>query len=281
MVLKLFSPLLIGCISGCLILSTLLFSQYGQQDRGPADGKNFQWPEGKRLALSLTFDDARASQLDNGIPLLDRHQVKATFYVSPAGLKERLDDWRSALAAGHEIGNHSFTHPCTGNFLWSREKALENHTLESIALDIDKASQNIKASLGMLPRTFAYPCGQKFVGRGQEVKSYVPVVAERFLVGRGWLDESPNDPGFCDLSQVMAMELDGLRFDQAKALIDQAAVESGWLVFCGHDIGDPARQTVLTTTLESICEYAADPSSGIWIDTVASVARHIKGQRGF
>ena len=31
----------------------------------------FQWPDGKKMAISLTFDDARLSQVDKGISLLD------------------------------------------------------------------------------------------------------------------------------------------------------------------------------------------------------------------
>ena len=37
------------------------------------------WLEGKTAALSLTFDDARLSQVDQGLPLLDAYGVKATF----------------------------------------------------------------------------------------------------------------------------------------------------------------------------------------------------------
>ena len=36
------------------------------------------WPSGKRAALSLTFDDARWSQMANGFPLLEACGVKAT-----------------------------------------------------------------------------------------------------------------------------------------------------------------------------------------------------------
>ena len=31
---------------------------------------DFQWPNGKKMALCLTFDDARLSQPDKGIPML-------------------------------------------------------------------------------------------------------------------------------------------------------------------------------------------------------------------
>lgn len=44
-------------------------------------GKNFTWPLGKEAAISLSFDDARYSQVEGGTALLDSMHVKATFYV--------------------------------------------------------------------------------------------------------------------------------------------------------------------------------------------------------
>ena len=170
---------------------------------GPTLSKAFDWPDGKRVAVSLTFDDARLSQADVGIPILDRYGVKATFYVSTPRLEERLAAWKEAVAAGHEIGNHSMRHPCTGNFPWSRDKALEDYTLSEMASELDQASTEIERLLGVRPVSFAYPCGQTYVGRGENVRSYVPLVARRFLTGRGWRDEGANDPAFCDLAQLM------------------------------------------------------------------------------
>jgi len=43
----------------------------------------FRWPNSKRVAVSLSFDDARASQMDAGLPLFDRYHAKVTFYVNP------------------------------------------------------------------------------------------------------------------------------------------------------------------------------------------------------
>jgi len=236
---------------------------------------DFAWPPGKRAAVSLTFDDARLSQADVGIPLLDGYGVKATFYVSPPRVGERLPVWRDAAAAGHEIGNHSMRHPCTGNFPWSREKALENYTLEDMTDELDRASAEIVEMLGVRPVTFAYPCGQKFVGRGENVRSYVPLVASRFLAGRGWRDEGANDPAFCDPAQLMAMELDGLTFEQLKVLIEAACEKGFWLVLCGHEIGEGGRQTTRADTLRAFCEYALDPNNGLWVDTVANVTRYV------
>ena len=239
----------------------------------------FAWPEGKRAAVSLSFDDARASQLDAGIPLLDARGIKATFYVSIVPFQARLADWEAVAKAGHEIGNHSVRHACTGNFPWSREKALEDYTLPQMAAELDQANAEIEKLLGIHPVTFAYPCGQKFVGRGVEARSYVPVVAARFLAGRGWRDEGANDPAFCDLAQLMTIELDGLTWEQFKALIDQAVEKGAWLVLCGHDVGVGGRQTTRVDTLRAFCEYAQDPKNGLWADTVANVGRYVVEHR--
>lgn len=246
---------------------------------GDGPSVRFAWPEGKRVAVSLSFDDARPSQVDVGVPILNEQGVRATFYVSTSRVPERLGAWKEAIAAGHEIGNHSMRHPCTGNFPFAREKALEEYTLAQMAAELDQANAEIRRLLGVDAMTFAYPCGQKFVGRGEQVRSYVPLVAERFIAGRGWRDEGPNDPAFCDPAQLMTMELDGLTFEQLKALIDAAAEKGFWLVLCGHDIGPEGRQTVRADTLRAFCEYARDSRNGIWVDTVANITQYVLEQR--
>lgn len=239
----------------------------------------FVWPEGKRASLSLTFDDARVSQAQVGIPLLDRHSIKATFYVSPAPFQAHLPAWKQALANGHEIGNHSLRHPCTGNFAFAREKALEDYTLAEMERELKEANRVIESALGVRPATFAYPCGQKFVGRGAHLQSYVPLVARMFQAGRGWMDEAANDPGFCDPAQLLGVELDGRDFAAAKKLIDTAIENGSWLVFAGHEIGEGGRQTTRIDTLEAICRYAQDRNSGIWIDTVQNIVRYVAEAR--
>ena len=243
-------------------------------------GEAFRWPEGKRAAISLTFDDARFSQIDRGLPILDEYGVKATFYVSIRPLEERVDEWKRAAANGHEIGNHSLTHPCSGNFPFARERALEEYTIERIRSELEEASNIIERLLGVRPVSYAYPCGQKFVGRGRNLRSYVPVVAEKCIGGRGWMDGWANDPAFCDMAQLMAMELDGKDFEQVKQIIDRTLTNGGWLVFCGHDIGEGGRrQTTLASTIRAICEYAQDPANGVWLDSVEAVGRYILEQR--
>jgi peptidoglycan/xylan/chitin deacetylase (PgdA/CDA1 family) len=236
----------------------------------------FEWPHGKRAAVSFSFDDAFVSQIDTGIPIMDASGVRATFYVSVHNVEKRLEGWRKAIATGHEIGNHTFTHPCSCNFPWSRNKALEDFTLARMDEDLSKGDEYIQRQLGIKPLTFAYPCGQKFVGRGEQTASYVPLVARRFLAGRGYRDQAFNHPHYCDHAQLTGIDGDGTPFEELRAQI-RSAVETGtWLIFVFHDIGDLPQLSVKAATLESLCKYVMDPASGVWVDTVAAVAKKIK-----
>lgn len=239
-----------------------------------------KWPEGKRVAVSLTFDDGRLSQVDKGTVLLDQYNVKATFYVVPSAVKERLEGWKKAVASGHEIGNHSLLHPCSGNFEWSRHKALENYSLEQMRKELTDANREIESLLGVRAEVFAYPCGQTFIGRGVNTRSYVPIVAELFLSGRGWLDEAPNDPTYCDFAQLTGVEMDGKDFEQIKPLIDNAREHNYWLVLAGHEMNDAGSQTTRLSMLKKLIEYAQDPANGIWLAPVGTVAKYVKREIG-
>ncbi len=264
-------------LAGCQIAN----GQYGDADSDKNDN-SFTWPEGKAMAVSLTFDDARKSQLENGIPILDAAGVKATFYVTIDSLMERAADWKQASNNGHDIGNHNLKHVCSGNFVWSRNQALENYSLLQMEQGLLTASEIIENVVGTFPSSFAYPCGQTFVGRGVNTVSYVPLIASHFESGRNWMAEAPNDPIFCDFSQLTGIKLDGLSFNQVKQLIESKKCAGKWLILAGHDIledpGDSPLAT-LASTLDSLCRYARDPANGIWIDNVHQIASYIKKQR--
>jgi peptidoglycan/xylan/chitin deacetylase (PgdA/CDA1 family) len=237
------------------------------------------WPAGARMALSLTFDDGRASQVDVGLPIFERHGARVTFYVVPSAVARKLDGWKAAVRAGHEIGNHSLTHPCSGNFAWARARALESYTMARMRAELVDANRRIESLLGVRPRSFAYPCGQTFIGRGTTTRSYVPLVAALFLSGRGWLDEGPPDPLFVDLAQVPGQELDGREMEDLQPLIDDTRARGGWLVLAGHDIGESGRQTTRVRTLERLLAAATAPASGIWLAPIGEVAAHVQRHR--
>lgn len=61
--------------------------------------------------VALTFDDGPTpAGTDRILSILDEHQVRATFFVIGSELEKNLDYGRKIVAAGHQLGNHSYTH---------------------------------------------------------------------------------------------------------------------------------------------------------------------------
>jgi peptidoglycan/xylan/chitin deacetylase (PgdA/CDA1 family) len=254
-----------------------------QPGAGVTSASSFQWPNGRKAAVSLSFDDARPSQVDIGLPLLEKAGVKVTFFVIPSAVELRLQGWRRAVADGDEIGSHSLSHPCAGRYQFSKDdvNALENYDLPRMAKQLDEANVEIEKLLGVKAKTFAYPCGDEFLGRGRNAKSYVPLVAERFVVGRGAdLDRAANYPASFDFAKAEGAPFDGLTFEQMKSLVDAAVKNGTWLIFAGHEIGSGAvHQTTDTEALKQLCAYLKDPANGVWLGTVDEIGSYIRSKR--
>lgn len=263
----------------CVILLLANIGFAAQATAGSLWSAGFSWPEGRSCAMSLSFDDARTSQVDVGIPLLDQYGVKGTFFVLPGNLEARLEGWKRAVSAGHEIGNHTVNHPCTGNFVSARKKALEDYTLAKMHFELVEANRRIKEALGVLPTTFAYPCGEKFVGRGLDTRSYVPLVAEMFIAGRGYPDEAFNDPAFCDLAQLMGMKIDDTTFEEIVSVLKKAQKEGQWVIFVSHEVGKEGPQTTREDVLTRLLQYTQNSDNEIWVQPIGIVAKYILSQR--
>lgn len=251
------------------------------QDQQSGLYSGFSYPNGKPNAISLSFDDGRHSQVDVGMAILDKYQVKATFYAQPEPIAERLAQWQAAINNGHELGNHTSHHLCSGNFEWLRKKglSLEQTTLAWLENDIKEANHYFKKHLGVTPRAFAYPCGHTFVGRGKDTQSYVPLVATLFDTGRTWNDETANNPNFTDFAQLTGIRIDGLRFAQIKELLKRYRENNSWIILAGHDIGQRGPYTVDTQALEQLLAYINDPDNGFWVGTVSEVADYVRSNR--
>ena len=236
---------------------------------------SFRWPDGKKAAVSITFDDGRESQLQNGIPVLNMYNIRGSFYPLRQNYLKNLPGWRKLSQEGHEIGCHTLSHPCSGNYAWSRDAALEDFSYEQICQDIDQSVNLLKADLGVTAKTFAYPCGQKFIGRGVKQRSYVPAVAERFIAGRGYRDSCHNAPDFCDLANIMSLTSDTVSFDYLIYNVEKAVEEHAWVVFTSHDVSDADHQAIRPEVLSQFCSYLQKNDSLLHIAPVVEVARTI------
>ena len=70
------------------------------------------WRHDATAAISLTFDDGTADHWSRGMPLWEEFGFTVTLgIISSMYPAERIPQLSEALAAGHELANHSNTHP--------------------------------------------------------------------------------------------------------------------------------------------------------------------------
>ena len=123
------------------------------------------WPEGKRAAIVLTYDDALRSQLDFVIPQLDAAKIKGTFFLDGDLTPADMRRWRAAAANGHELGNHSLFHPCPRAMLPDRTNYLTDNYDVARMLEEIAAMNNVLFGIdGRTSRTYSVPCSQTLVG---------------------------------------------------------------------------------------------------------------------
>lgn len=67
--------------------------------------------ETESKVVALTFDDGpRSDTVDEILAVLAKHGVKATFFVCGAELEKHPEAAAKLVRAGHELGNHSYSH---------------------------------------------------------------------------------------------------------------------------------------------------------------------------
>jgi peptidoglycan/xylan/chitin deacetylase (PgdA/CDA1 family) len=111
--------------------------------RGPRD----------RRALALTFDDGPGESTPDILEILAEHHVPATFFQCGANVDRLPEIAREVAARGHEIGNHSYSHPYL--FLCSP------WTIEN---ELRRAQETIEAATGLRPAWFRAPYGARWFG---------------------------------------------------------------------------------------------------------------------
>jgi peptidoglycan/xylan/chitin deacetylase (PgdA/CDA1 family) len=136
-------PLLAGAV-------TLVGAGYNTMaPRSQLYGRTFIGERGRTKRLALTFDDGPNDP--HTLVLLDvlaRHQVRATFFLIGEFVERRPDIVRAVADAGHEIGNHTYSHP---NLIFRRRG--------DVRQEIERCERALDAVIGAHARLFRPPHG--------------------------------------------------------------------------------------------------------------------------
>jgi peptidoglycan/xylan/chitin deacetylase (PgdA/CDA1 family) len=99
--------------------------------------------------LSLTFDDGpHPTHTPRLLDILKQRNVKATFYVIGTNVKRYPEIMRRIVGEGHEVANHSTTHP-----------SLAKLSDEGVRRELQVCHDAIVSTTGVAPRTMRPPYG--------------------------------------------------------------------------------------------------------------------------
>lgn len=239
--------------------------------------------DGRRGAVSLTYDDALDVHLNQAIPDLEAAELRGTFYIPTRqrnAWQARAEEWSRAHARGHEIANHSQYHPCSGRHEWVKPNfSLEAYSLARMESELLGAAADIASLVGAQPTSFAYPCGEWTVG--PEESTYRPMVARLFPAARGVAQKQLVDPLDCDFSYVPAWPLSEKIFaDAVIRFIDDAIEQQRWAVLIFHGVGGGHGINVSRDVHRAICRHIAVRRDELWCDTFLNVANHVRQKVG-
>lgn len=198
------------------------------------------WPEGKRAALSLTYDDGLPEHVATVPRALEARGLRGTFYVpgNARVLREQPDAVRAVAAAGHELGNHSLFHPCRKDrpgMDWVDDAYdLATYSPRRIADELGVANLLLDQFDGGRPRSYGATCCQTTVAGGADMLPHVGELftAVRAAGGGGWWT-----PGASGTPVLPTTSGDGRSAEAIMALVDAAAAAGGWLVLMCHGVG--------------------------------------------
>ena len=98
--------------------------------------------------IALTFDDGPGPYTAHLLDVLDQYGAKATFFLIGSKVSSQANVVRSIHARGHQLGNHSWSHP-----------ELPKLPAGQIAGEIDRTNDAIKQATGVTPSILRPPYG--------------------------------------------------------------------------------------------------------------------------
>ena len=97
--------------------------------------------------VALTFDDGPGGYTAQVARVLEESHIKATFFLIGNRVSANRAEVQALLAAGHEIGNHSYSHPVMSKLSAARQRT-----------QLEQANEALKKA-GVTPSWFRPPYG--------------------------------------------------------------------------------------------------------------------------
>jgi peptidoglycan/xylan/chitin deacetylase (PgdA/CDA1 family) len=223
------------------------------------------WPDHKKSAIILTYDDALPSQLKVAVPQLKMAQLTATFFLTSDIDSSAIPQWRTLSKKGFELGNHTVFHPCAGTD--DNPVPSDHYTAYQIIREIEVMDRFLYAVDGKTKRTFAYPCAETTVGGRDYVDSLRQYTLVKYARAGGDSSAVITDFRHLDPFRVPSYGLEGGETGaQLIAFVKKVQRSGGLGILMIHGVGGDYI-TLSAKAHRELVHYLETQRKDIWITT--------------
>jgi len=244
----------------------------------------FTWPDEKKCAITLTYDDGMIYHKDYVAPLLHEYGLKATFYITLSSKDFQKDpiDWKKVSNMGHELGNHSIFHPCrknkdTESFIDDCYD-LKKYSSKRFKDELHLANIVLQIIDGKKERSYGATCCDIKIGENGEEIFIGDIINDIFTGIRGEVTgENLKPKKKEDVLNVPCYGADGRSFKMLKSKIKECKQDNGWSVFIIHGIGRGSHEFYIEKEEHlELVKWLSINNKDIWIAPFYEIAKYIK-----
>ena len=143
-------------------------------------GQGFRRGARSGRLLALTFDDGPSHQTPAFLDLLARYDIRGTFFVCGRNVERLPSIARRAVHAGHQIANHTDSHPLLLGLPPSRVRE-----------EVSRAQRIIEDRVGLRPSMFRAPYGVHAPGLRAALQREALTAVRWTVIGNDWRLPAP------------------------------------------------------------------------------------------
>ena len=238
-----------------------------------AQAQEIKWPDHKKSAIILTYDDALTSQLKVAVPQLKTAGLTATFFLTSDIDSLSISQWRNLSKAGFELGNHTVFHPCAGTD--DNPVPSDHYTAYQIIREIEVMDRFLYAVDGKTKRTFAYPCAETTLGGRDYVDSLRKYTLVKYARSGGDSTAFITDFRHLDPFRVPSYGLEGGETGaQLIAFVKKVQQSGGLGILMIHGVGGDYI-TISAKVHQELVRYLESQRKEIWIPTFQQAMNYV------
>ncbi|TGB03778.1 polysaccharide deacetylase family protein [Halobacillus salinus] len=141
-----------------VVLVTLVILMYGTYKwmnarSFQAFGELTRKVETEEKVVALTFDDGPTENVEELLPILEKYDAKATFFLIGKDMEEHMEEAKAIVEAGHQVGNHTYNH---NPMVFKRYSFYQS--------EVDRTNELIREAGYERDIDFRPPYGKKLIG---------------------------------------------------------------------------------------------------------------------